>query len=338
MADTELPGVWLLDAFRRGGVDARRLSERAPEQVDRLLRDPAGLDPDDLNRILIECAALSGNTSFGLHMTRFVDVSMLGTFGYLLLNAPTVGGFLEIAERYYPIFYRGARLVVSTDARCVQLGYGPAQPSNLSPRHDNEWTLGFFVEFIRDRVGEDWFPIRTTFANEAPRGLSELRRVFGGEILFNQPSTMIEFDRALLDHRINESDPRLLEILRGQAEALLGGIETPSSLESEVRLQILEQLERGAAKAAVIARRMAMSLSTFKRRLQRESLQFRALRDSVIRDVATRSLLETDLEIGDIAHKLGYSETSAFHRSFVRIVGQTPAQYRRSGPSVRPAP
>jgi len=336
MATTELPGVWLLDAFRRGGVDARSLSARAPEQVDRVLRDPAGLAPDDINRILIECAALSGDSSFGLHMTRFVDVSMLGTFGYLFLNAPTVGRFLEIAVRYYPIFYRGSRLVLSMDAGCVCFGYGPPRPTDLSPRHDNEWTLGFFVEFIRERVGDDWFPNRTTFANRAPLDKRELRRVFGSEILFDQPSTTIEFDSALLDHRIHESDPRLLEILCGQAEALLGGLEAPSSLEAEVRLRILEQIEQGAAKASVIARRMAMTLSTFKRRLRRENLQFRALRDSVIRDVATRSLRQTDMDIGDIAHKLGYSESSAFHRSFVRIVGQTPTKYRQSMRDARP--
>jgi AraC-like DNA-binding protein len=324
-----LPGIWLLDAFRRGGVDTEELSARIPELVDLMLRDPSSLRPDAVNRILIESEALSGDVNFGLHMVEHVDVSMYGTYGYLLLNAPTVGQFLRIAERYYATFYQGAGITNSTSQGMVRFEYRPHGSSSVSPRHDNEWTLGFFVNFIRERVRSDWCPRSVTFTNAPPAKLGELHRVFGTSISFYQATTGFEFEESLTRQTINDADPRLLEILTGQAEAMLFELEC-GAFKSAVRLEILELLETGEATAELVAGRMAMSVSTLKRQLQREGSSFRSLRDDVIREVASRALAETDTSASNIALKLGYSELSAFHRAFRRLTGSTPSDFRRA--------
>jgi len=322
------PGIWVLDALRRGGVDVEQLSARMPGLVRSVLQDPSGLTPDEVNILLLECEALSGDASFGLHMIDFVEMSMYGTYGYLLLNAPTVGGLLEMAERYYPLFYRGAKLIFSVRETVARCEYVVDEPVTVSRRHDNEWTLGFFVDFIRARVAQPWDPHRVTFTNEPPDDLSELHRVLGRNLSFNEPAAAFEFDRVLLEQTINDADPRLLRILTDEAEALLPGLNEAKPFATEVRLQILERLEAREANADAIAQRMAMSLSTFKRRLAQDNLNYRALREDVIRDVASKALVETDLSVSLIAYKVGYSELSAFDRAFGRITGMAPSVFR----------
>jgi len=81
--------------------------------MDLALRTPEMVTPDMVNAILLECASLSGDGNFGLRMVELADTAELGVYGYLLMNAPTVGEALEIACRYYPTFYLGAALDLS---------------------------------------------------------------------------------------------------------------------------------------------------------------------------------------------------------------------------------
>lgn len=59
-------------------------------------------------------------------------------------------------------------------------------------------------------------------------------------------------------------------------------------------------------------------------------LDFRTLRDGIVKDLSQRALAETKLPLSDIALKMGYSELSAFARAFRRLTGVPPLAYRRS--------
>lgn len=330
MTNREFPGSWLLDAFRRGGADPDLLRARLPREWERLLRAPESLRPDEVNRILLECARLSHDPHFGLHLVPRIDVTSYGAYGYLLLSTPTVRSFLEVAQRYYPTFYRGAELELEVSAAGARLEYRVTGLGSASQRHDNEWTLAFFVNFIRSRLDFAWHPSRVKFSNPSPGDLSELRREFGDNVLFDQPETSFELEPELLDVRISDSDTRLLAILRQHADELLGEVLASDSFEHQVRLVMLEQLKAGLPSADSIARSSSMSLSTLKRRLREAGLSYRDLRDGVVREVSERLLRETDLSIGAIALEVGYSEHSAFDRAFARLCGMTPLEYRRS--------
>ena len=140
---------------------------------------------------------------------------------------------------------------------------------------------------------------------------------------------------SLLDLPLSDADPKLLQIIREQADRLLQSYTDTESTEAQLRLLIMKDLEFGPPSAENVARQMGMSLSTFKRFLARQNLGFRALRDSVIRELATRALAETDVRVSQVAMQLGYSEVSAFNHAFLRLVGQSPREYRRQIASTR---
>ena len=338
MAKEHQPGIWLLEAFHRGGIDTDVLAARCPTAVPRLLAAPAELTLDDLNELLVCCADISNDESFGLRLIDLVETSMLGTYGYLLANAPTVRRFLEIGERYYPTLYRGAALEFQAYEATATLVFRPRGPSRFSMRHDNEWTLGFFVDHIRKRLPFPWYPQRVTFANEPPRDTAELERILGPNLEFEQQRTAFEFATSLLDQAISPANSLLLQILTDQAETLLLEIDHPTSLDAIVRLHILEGLEDGTANLENVARRLALSRSTLKRRLAARGTSFRRLRDDVVHRVAARALTDTAASIGSIASKLGYSELSAFDRAFRRLSGRTPTGMRAAAVTAPPPP
>jgi AraC-like DNA-binding protein len=322
-------GKWLIDAFREMGVDVNALARALPAETGRLIQHPESVTADDLNSVLLACEEQTGAKHFGLNLIETIDLTAIGLYGYLLLNASTIGEFLSLAEHYYPIFYQTASLEVIKQRRSWQLVYRRTDLCTVDQRHDNEWTLGSFVNTIRSRLGTAWHPLNTTFQGPAPDDLGELSRFFGDNVAFNQPLNSFEVEATLLDTPLSDSDPRLLQIIRDQADEHLRSYTESSSVEAQLRLMIMKDLEFGPPKAESIAHQMGMSLSSFKRFLARQNLGFRAVRDSVIRELATRALAETDVNVSQVAMRMGYSEVSAFNHAFSRLVGQTPTEYRR---------
>ncbi|MCP4755298.1 MAG: helix-turn-helix domain-containing protein [Proteobacteria bacterium] len=55
---------------------------------------------------------------------------------------------------------------------------------------------------------------------------------------------------------------------------------------------------------------------------------YRKILDETSRRLAVSYLQDGELSIAEIAYLLGFSEPSAFHRSFKRWTGRTPTEYR----------
>lgn len=68
---------------------------------------------------------------------------------------------------------------------------------------------------------------------------------------------------------------------------------------------------------------------TVQRRLADEGMTYRRLLDRVCFDTACEMLRDTAMTIRQIAQELGYSGTNNSARSFRRITGMTPGEYRR---------
>jgi AraC-like DNA-binding protein len=74
---------------------------------------------------------------------------------------------------------------------------------------------------------------------------------------------------------------------------------------------------------------LAITPQTLRRRLHKEGCGFQAIKDDLRRDISIEYLASTDLPLLDIAEKVGFSETSAFHRAFKSWTGLAPGAYRR---------
>ena len=76
------------------------------------------------------------------------------------------------------------------------------------------------------------------------------------------------------------------------------------------------------------ARAFGRSPRSFQRKLADLGLTYVDIRDAARCSVAKRLLEQTTSSITDIALEIGYSELSAFSRSFKRQVGLGPSRYR----------
>jgi len=282
-----------------------------------------------VNQLLSACAELSGKPNFGLDMVHLVDQAMLGTFAFLLENAGTVDEFFIIAARYYKIFYRGSSLVYTKNIQQLYLRYQVEKiEENICQRHDNEWTLGFFVHFLQRKLGDSCVLENVRFSHQEPQKLAQHYMLFGENILFDQESTELLYSISIKDKKLNYSDPNLLKILREYAEGLLKKVGETNEFSDKVRLLINENLADNNITIVEVANLLCMSTSALKRVLVRENTSFRQLRQDVITKLARDLLLNSTIQISEIAIRLGYSESSVFCRNFSQHHQLTPNQYR----------
>ncbi|MEU7138912.1 AraC family transcriptional regulator [Nocardia sp. NPDC046473] len=81
-----------------------------------------------------------------------------------------------------------------------------------------------------------------------------------------------------------------------------------------------------------VAKRLAMSPQTVRRKLGEEGTSITQIREDILRDAAVASLVRGDETVEALSARLGFSEPSAFRRAFRRWTGSPPGSYRGSPP------
>ena len=79
-----------------------------------------------------------------------------------------------------------------------------------------------------------------------------------------------------------------------------------------------------------VARQLALTPQTLRRRLAREGLSFQGLKDDLRRDAAIGDLADPRLTLADIAVRVGFADVSTFHRAFKAWTGLAPGAYRQA--------
>jgi|GEM_PF-3836283 len=324
-----LPGAWVLEAFRRGGVDVEELTRRSPDDVNTLIYHMDIISPDCTSRLLDACADLTGNTAFGLHMNDLVDITMYGLFGYLLLNSGTVKDLFNTLERYYVIHHdAGDYYKVTTQRKTVTIEYGFDLPMLVCPRHSIEWALGFIPHYLKPSLGEPAKPSIAQFTHSAPHNLGPLHAVFGTNLEFDQSRSQLIYPRSILNDQIANIDPVLSEALHERADKHLYDHLAKGSMLKRIRVLLLENLSLNETNASDIAKSLNMSLSTFKRKLVEEGIDFKGTKESIKNELARQLLSQTDKKVSVIAQQVGFSNQSAFTRFFARCNQLKPLEYR----------
>lgn len=76
------------------------------------------------------------------------------------------------------------------------------------------------------------------------------------------------------------------------------------------------------------AKALAMSMTSFRRKLAQEETSFKLIQAKFLNELCVQALLTRHEKIDDLAIKLGYSERATFERAFRQKFGTTPSKFR----------
>lgn len=141
--------------------------------------------------------------------------------------------------------------------------------------------------------------------------------------------TGLAFDARWLRRPVVPQPERVQEFLRSAPADLFRCQNFTPSTVDRVRAQLRLLPHQRLPSIEQVAHDLGLSPRSLHRRLKIEGVTFQSFKDTVRRDKTMTWLRETDLSISAIGDRLGYSDPSAFHRSFKRWTGISPTEYRR---------
>jgi AraC-like DNA-binding protein len=174
--------------------------------------------------------------------------------------------------------------------------------------------------------------LEAQFRCPEPDDVADYRTRFCDAARFDAPVTLVRFEARLLALPVVESESTLPAFLRGAPANLLVKYRNEASLSAQIRRRLRGAEPEAWPELEALARSLALSGTTLQRRLQAEGLNYQRLKDALRRDIAIELLGKTDLAVADVGARVGFQETSAFHRAFKKWTGVNPGAYRRNHP------
>lgn len=185
------------------------------------------------------------------------------------------------------------------------------------------------IRAFAEASGEDSPPLEVRFEHPAPDRIGEHKRIFACPLVFGAPATEMVISRAAFANRMARADLTLGALLQNQAENLLAARGAREPLLDAVRMRVREAVAAGGVPSlAQVAKGLALGPRTMQRRLGERGATWRSACDDVRIDLAKEMLADPQLALAQIAFRVGFSQTSAFHRAFRRIEGVPPGHYR----------
>jgi len=279
--------------------------------------------------------SLLQDETFGLHATgERVTPGAFRMMCYCIIHCDNLGHAIRRASEFYRIFFeRTARLGLVQDDQHAVLGFSAVapRPARLPVQTEEVYGLSTWHRFCGWLIGEP-LPLKAVhFQGTRPEVIRKYEQIFACPLLFEQPTNALVLDQRYLSLPLVHTEKSVKEFLRtAPYQLMVMPAEKPDTgLVSQVRALIGQDFSQGFPSFEKISRALNMSEPTLRRRLKREGTSFQQLKDDCRRDAAIAYLSRPDLSINAVAALMGFTDPSAFHRSFKKWTGVPPGQYRQ---------
>lgn len=326
----------LLKLVAQRGYSVARVLEYAHIDFDPLRENAAGygatVSAEQYSLLYEQVLELLQDSGFGVTHQRIVTPGAFRMMCYAIIHCDNLGSALRRASQFFRIFFEDqAALSVRVEGGLALVGYARSGAQPLEPTAQTEiYAMAMWHRFCAWLIGRSMALREVQFQGAAPEQ-GQFDSLFGAPLRFGQGRTAIVFDVAYLDCALVHTEQSLKAFLRTAPYQLMvmPARAADSSLVAQVRAMIGHDFSQGFPVFEDIAQQLNMSVPTLRRRLKREGTTFQVLKDECRRDTAVGYLNRPDLSINAVAALMGFTDPSAFHRSFKRWTGMPPGEYRR---------
>ncbi len=248
---------------------------------------------------------------------------------HAVIGSETLGQALHRYCRFFQLFEFGMRPHLDICGDSAHIKALPFDQNSISPGYSGEIILFNSHRFASWLVQES-LPIQSVHINGPPTaGFSDYRHMFlAYPVHFEQVDSRLTISTSLLEKRITQNEQSLRHFLRHPALIMLTQSYAQNSWTAKVRSLIRRKLEE-MPELSEVAALLDVHPQTLRRRLSAEGTNFKEIKNQLRRDTALHFLGKQGLSIEEIAHRAGFSESSAFIRAFKGWTGVTPYAYRK---------
>lgn len=292
-------------------------------------------DPDariasrEVERMCELALDLTGDPALGLHWAESLTERTFAPVSQLLAYAGSLRKSFALLSEYERLLCDRSFFALSEEDEHATLRLFPhwSFSSPRMARFATEMSVGGFLVVIR-LFSPHGGIARVCLDYPAPAYQAQYKRVLGEvELRFDQASSAVVFERAVLDRPSPHADADIHQAMQSVAERRL--LRVAKNVPYAVRVrELLEQRAPERASMASVARALGLSVRSLRRQLTAEGASFRELEYAALAALARHLLCDKQQTIQETAFAMGFSDAATFHRAFKHWTGMTPRELR----------
>lgn len=316
-----------LQEAERVGLDQHQLvSQLRLPPLDML--EQQGVNLQQVTRLVDALFEHTGSTRFAYRAGQPLPATTYGQLSLALLSAADIAQALDTALHYWDLLARGLTLELRVTPEYAEV-YINIHFSTSD--HNLRSALEFAVAAIY-RTTEHLAPALASQTNidlalPAPVYLEEIQQTLP-TLRYDQPWHRLRFPRERLADKMPMANPMSYRTACLECDKQLASWRFPDRLQPQLQ-RILGAFAEGFPGLDDVAARLNMSPRTLRRRLADEGTNFRRIIDDIRQRDALYLLKHSNLEIQQIAEKLGYQDPANFTRAFRKWGFDAPSVVRQ---------
>jgi AraC-like DNA-binding protein len=220
------------------------------------------------------------------------------------------------------------RLIVDQERNQATLTY-LSRDDNGEEQHSILCNLAMWLRFSGWLIDQYIDVISATCAGPRPKFMAAVRHFFPCPVAYDEAVNSVTFSARHLDAELVRDEEDLAQFLKLAPYYVV--IEPQSSAHSithRIRDILGDDFRQEVPSFEELTALLNMSARTLRRRLEKEGTSYQRIKDNARRDLAISMLSRDRLTVSEVAEQVGFSDPSAFHRSFKKWTGQSPGSYR----------
>ena len=258
------------------------------------------------------------------------QLTSYGIWGYALLASPNLHKAIEMGLRYVDLTYAFCHIELLQEADKARIVFTPKCTGEVAQLvvYRDMWAL---MVIQQDLFADDMAHFTLGFQSPKPTNFSQYglsKLLDNGKIMFDQSDNYVEFDWQYLDMPLPRGNYATATMCEQQCQALLEQKQSLSGVAFEIRRLMLKYGMHVSME--FVAEKLAMTSRTLHRQLKAQHTNWRTVRDNVRCAMAEELLAAGNIQLEEIAERLGFSDGANFSHAFKRWRGISPLQFKKS--------
>ncbi len=320
--------IILWNILKNYGVDPSQIFHRAKLNPE-LLKDPGARYPlSNIAHLWEEIDKVIEDPCYGLKAARFWHPTHFGTLGYAMLESQSVRESLQRMLRFHRVISDAnfGKLVDDKKAKTL-IFFLNWDAENFSAAREDA-AIALLLSICRLNIQEEFSPVSVRLTHLRPHCAGKHYSFFRCPVTFNSPSSCLVLPYDITDRILPGVDKDLLACKDQIMTKYIASLDQ-GHIEIKVKKAITKKLPSGNITIQQVAKKLGMSTRSMQRSLCEKGTNFAQILKETRSELAKQYVKDKTLELTEIAFLLGFSELSTFSRSFKKIHGISPNQYRK---------
>ncbi len=219
-------------------------------------------------------------------------------------------------------------LTVAPETRDVTLSYLSSEDDSAD-QHSVLCSMAMWLRFCGWLIGQHIDINHATSAGPRPGFMAGIRHFFPCPVTYDRPYNSVTFSARHLDAKLIRSEQDLSTFLvLAPYYMVIEPHAATLSITHRIGAILGDNFQEKMPSFEELISLLGMSARTLRRRLEKEDTSYQRIKDNARRDVAISLLSRDGMTVSEVAELVGFSDPSAFHRSFKKWTGQSPGSYR----------